>query len=141
LNDTYENAAEAEADRRQQQALLSALNALDAALRRDECNAWCIRGKSGRAYTWGDAKTWVLIVRCHSARHWTATKRRLAFCTVTQDGDDEGCLRLHELPTPHQAAAIRTALGIRKRVEYAPEELERRRASIAPWAHVSGAAK
>ena len=30
---------------------------------------------------------------------------RLAFCTVTQDCDDEGVLRLHQLPTAGQAAA------------------------------------
>jgi hypothetical protein len=30
-------------------------------------------------------------VRCRSARHWTYTKRALAFCRLTQDGDEEGC--------------------------------------------------
>jgi hypothetical protein len=42
-------------------------------------------------------------------------KRRLAFMTVTQDGDDEGCLRLFRLPTPEEAALIRDALLLRKR--------------------------
>jgi hypothetical protein len=45
---------------------------------------------------------------------------------VTQDGDDEGCLRLHRLPTPEQSTVIRDALGIRKKMEFAPEDLERR---------------
>jgi hypothetical protein len=85
---------------------------------------------SGSIHTWGDARTWVLFVACRSVRHWTATKARLAFCTVTQDGDAEGCLRLDHLPTDAQTTAIRETLGIRKRAEYAPEELERRRASM-----------
>ncbi|MEX0853889.1 MAG: hypothetical protein WD036_11495 [Bauldia sp.] len=54
-------------------------------------------------------------VTCRSARHWTATKRRLGFMTVTQDGDDEGCLRLFRLPTPEESALIRDTLGLRKR--------------------------
>ena len=62
------------------------------------------------------------------ARHWTATKQRLAFCTVTQDGDDEGRLRLHDLPTTDQAAAIRDALGIQKRRSVSTEVLERLKA-------------
>ena len=102
-------------DRDQMLALLSALNAQDRALRLDECGDWRIGGTSGHVYTWGDGKTWLLFVACHSARAWTAAKARLAFCEVTQDGDDEGCFRLHALPLPDQAAAIRTALGIRKR--------------------------
>ena len=65
--------------------------------------------------------------------HWTHTKRRLSFCTITQDADDEGCLRLHTLPTTEQAAVIRDALGIRKRIELARETLERLRARAASW--------
>jgi hypothetical protein len=33
-----------------------------------------------------------------------------------QDGDEERVARLHDLPAPEQAAEIREALGIRKRV-------------------------
>ena len=122
---TYDTGAEADADRAKQKQLLAALDAWDRALRRDECSAWCITGSSGRIYTWGDGNTWVLYVECRSARHWSATKARLAFCTVTQDGEDEGCLRLHGLPTPEQAETIREALGIRKRRTITPEEIER----------------
>src|SRR5262245_597536 len=128
MRNTYDNPAEAEADRGQQRLLLAALNAWDRALGRDECSAWCISGKHGRIYTWGDGKTWVLWIGCRSLLHWTHTKRRLSFCSVTQDGDDEGSVRLHQLPTPDQADVIRDVLGIRKRTELAPEELERRRA-------------
>jgi hypothetical protein len=44
---TYDSAADADADRTQQKALLVALNAWDRALRREECGAWCIIGKQG----------------------------------------------------------------------------------------------
>ena len=125
---TYNNSAEAEADRAQQRQMLAALGAWERALHQDSCNAWCIRGTDGHIYTWGDGKTWVMSVRCRSPRHWTATKKRLRFCKLTQDGEDEGCLHLHRLPTLAEATVIREVLGIRKRAELSPGELERRRA-------------
>jgi hypothetical protein len=55
---------------------------------------------------------------------------RLAFfqrCTVpvtlTQDGDDEGILRLDRLPTPAEAEAIRDVIGIRRRRHMTDEAL------------------
>jgi hypothetical protein len=49
MGDTYDSAAEAEADRAQQLALLAALNATERALRRDECGAWRINGRNDGA--------------------------------------------------------------------------------------------
>jgi hypothetical protein len=132
MGDTYATASEAEADRGQQQALLAALNATERALRRDECGAWRINGRNdgtgGSIHTWGDGNTWVLYVRCRSVRHWTAAKKRLGFCVVSRDGDDEGCLRLLNLPTPDQAEVIRDSLGIRKKQEISDETRERLKA-------------
>jgi len=125
MGDTYNSAAEAEADRAQQQMLLKAW---DRALRRDECGAWRIDGSRGSIHTWGDGQTWALYVACRSARHWMATKARLSFCTIASDGDDEGVLMMHQLPTPNQAAVIREVLGIRKRQEISASTLERLRA-------------
>jgi hypothetical protein len=125
---TYDSATEAEADKAQQKALLKALNAWDRALRRDECGAWTITGSRGTIHTCGDGKTWVLFVRCHSEKQWTWTKRKLAFCAVIQDGDDEGCLRQLMLPTDAQATVIREELGIRKRQEISDATRERLRA-------------
>jgi len=130
MGDTYSNASDADADRAQQKVLLKALNAWDRSLRRDACGAWTITGKQGSIHTWGDGRTWVLCVTCRSSRHWTATKGRLSFCKVTLEGDDEGCLRLFNLPTPDQAAVIRDVLCIRKRVELDPDELVRRQAMM-----------
>jgi hypothetical protein len=128
MTDTYDTAAEAEADRAQQLAMLSALNAMSRALRRDECGAWCISGKRGSIHTWGDGKTWVLYVSCRSVRHWTSTKPRLGFCEMRLDCENEGTLRLHHLPTPKEAAVIRDALGIRKRRELSDATLEQLKA-------------
>jgi hypothetical protein len=128
MGDTYENETEAGADRARQKALLAALDGWDRTLRRDECGAWTIIGKQGSIHTWSDGKTWVLFVSCPSGLHWTKRKQRLSFCQVTQDGEDEGCLRLHQLPTPEQAAVIRDILGIQKRREVSAAELERLKA-------------
>jgi hypothetical protein len=65
----------------------------------------------------------VLYVVCRSRRHWTATKKCLGFCEVTQDCDEEGCVRLRQLPNIVQANVIREALGIRKRREITADEL------------------
>jgi len=124
---TYDSGSESDADRAQQKALLGALGAWDRALRRDECGAWAVTGSRGTIHAWGDSRTWVLYISCHSPRHWTATKARLAFCKLTQDGEDEGCLRLFHLPTPDKAKEIRDALGIQKRREVSAGVLDRLR--------------
>lgn len=120
---TYSNTAEADADRARPKELVAALNVWDRALRRDECGAWRINGQRGHVYTFGDG--WVLCVECATRRHWTFAKQRLDFCGVYQDGDEEGCLLLSRLPTPEQAAVIRSVLRIRKRAELSAEHLER----------------
>jgi len=111
----YANRDEARVDRRQQEHLLDALDAAPGQLRRDACGLWIIAGRRGSLQTWGDGKTWLVYVIGRSARHWTAIKGRLTFMTVTQDGDEEGCFRLLELPSPREAALIRDALLLRKR--------------------------
>src|SRR5436190_3451138 len=112
---SYKSRVEADADRATQVTLLNALNAWESALRRDDCGAWRINGKRGHVFTWGDGQSWVLYIQAGSPRRWSNIKKQLAFCRVTQDGDDEGCLRLFGLPTAEQAKAIRDVLGIRKR--------------------------
>jgi len=56
-----------------------------------------------------------------SPRRWSNVKARLAFCHVSQDGDDEGCLQLDRPPAPHQVEAMGEALGIGKRRHLTPE--------------------
>ena len=43
-----------------------------------------------------------------------------SFCELTQDGDDEGCFRLFELPTSEQAIVIRKALGLKRKRQVDP---------------------
>jgi hypothetical protein len=111
-------------DRERLQILLDALHASPVALRRDlhrdkrGKGDYGIHGEWGHIYIDGDG--FLLCVtaedeRDQSPRRWTGIKRRLAFCRLTQDGDDEGCLHLDRLPTRAQAGLIRQALGIRKR--------------------------
>jgi|GEM_PF-2872114 len=138
---TYRDRDEERDDQRQQERLLAALDASPSQLRRDEAGWWIISGRRGAIHTWGDGKTWDAHVRCRSRQHWTFTKRRLAFMTVTQDGDEEGCLRLFRLPTQKEAVAIRDVMGLRKRIAFAPDTLERKRASMAKAGLARGAAR
>jgi hypothetical protein len=125
---TYDDAADVEADKAQQRALLEALGAWDRALRRDECGAWTITGTRGTIHTYGDGKTWIMYVSCRSNRHWSWVKKALGFCRVALDCDGEGTLRLQQLPTTEQATVIREELGIRKRQAVSEATLERLKA-------------
>jgi hypothetical protein len=111
-------------DREGLQILLAALDASPVALRRDLDRDKRGKGDYGIYGKWGhiymDGEGFLLCVtakdeREQSPRRWTSIKRRLAFCRLAQDGDDEGCLHLDRPPTPAQAGLIRQALGIRKR--------------------------
>ena len=119
-------------DRVRLQAMLTALDASSVALHRDlhrgegRNGDHGIHGKLGHIYA--DGTGFLLCVnakdeRYQSLRRWTNIKRRLAFCRITQDGDDEGCLRLDRLPTPAEAVLIREALGIKRKRHLTPENL------------------
>ena len=123
-------------DKQHLEAMLTALNASPRALERPICGGWIgdwqIVGNSGHIIT--DGRGFVLYVSTSkSPRRWTGIKKRLGFCRLTQDGDDEGCLYLERLPKADEAVLIREAIGIRKRRHLTPEALvvlERARASI-----------
>jgi hypothetical protein len=94
--------------------LFTALGATRRAFRRDSCGEWAIKGKRGRIYA--DGSGFLIVVTTGDLiRSWTNIKRKLGFCRVTQDGDDEGCLHLDHLPTPKEADLIRHALGIKRK--------------------------
>jgi hypothetical protein len=104
-------------DKERLEQLREALNGAFRSLGRDECGTCRLLGSRGHIYRddrgeGGDG--WLLYVRCRSGRHWTYTKRALAFCRLTQDGDDEGCLRLDRLPSAAEAEEIRQAVGLRQ---------------------------
>ena len=72
-----------------------------------------IHGKRGHIYP--DADGYLLYVRGHSARQWSAAKRKFSLCQLRIDGDDEGTLHLDHLPLAAEAKAIRQVMAIRKR--------------------------
>jgi hypothetical protein len=89
-------------------ALLTALDASPRCLERPNCRRWIgdwqITGKHGHAMT--DDTVYLLYAQA-TPRRWTSIKQALAFCKLTQDGDDEGILCLDRLPTKAAAEAIR----------------------------------
>jgi hypothetical protein len=110
-------------DRANLQALLIALDALTRELRRrDDCGDWAIIGHDGTIYSDGSGYL-LCITTGESARRWGFVKKRLEFCRVRQNGDDEGCLRLDRMPAPDEADVIREALGIRKRKHLSDETI------------------
>jgi hypothetical protein len=82
-------------------SLLDVIDASPVALRRDRCGDWAITGKLGHVYQDGDSYL-LCVTTDESSRRWTNVKQRLAFCHVSQDGDDEGCLRLDCLSAPYE---------------------------------------
>src|SRR5215510_8671307 len=100
-------------DRDRLDLLRQSLNGAQNSLRRDECGDFRITSQRGAIYR--DGTGWLIIVDARSSeKHWTWTKKRLSFCRVTQDGDDEGCLHLATLPDAEQAATIRDIIGLRQ---------------------------
>jgi hypothetical protein len=115
------------------QHLEAMLTALDASLRAlERIGDWQIVGNNGHIMT--DGRGFVFYVSTsESPRRWTGIKKRIGFCRLTQDGDDEGCLYLERSPKADEAVLIREAIGIRKRRHLTPEALvalERARAAI-----------
>jgi hypothetical protein len=101
------------------ESLLNALDASPRALRRDGCGDWMIRGKHGHILA--DSKGYLITVATdESSRRWNSVKKRLSFCRITQDGDDEGCLHLDRLPTRAEADLIRDAIHKRARAGQVP---------------------
>jgi hypothetical protein len=99
--------------------LLVALDASPLSLRRDFWRGMgrkgdqAIHGKRGHIYPDGDG--YLLCVGSQSARVWSAAKRKLLFCELRIDGEDEGTFHLDRLPSSAEAKAIRQVLGVRKR--------------------------
>jgi hypothetical protein len=123
---------------RQREALLKLIEALgcrDAALRRDECGDWRIKGRYGHIYAIPGTLDRPVVEGFQiyfrgaeeplSSKGWTYAKRALAFCEVTNDGDNEGMLFLDRLPTGEEAEVIRAKLGVAKKREVSAEELAR----------------
>lgn len=120
------------ADRELLVTLVSALSVSQGRLRRDACGDWILVGARGHIFT--DAVGIYAYVPAGTARRWTNVKRALSFMmVVTQDGDDEGILKMDGLPSPDQAAALRKVLGLRKSAPLTPERREALRQVARPF--------
>jgi hypothetical protein len=112
-------------ERAKLETLITSLDASPRSLRRDSCGDWQIRGRQGHVYA--DGKGFLIVVTTDaSSRRWNNVKTRLAFCRITKDGDDEGCLHIARLPTPAEADLIREAIDLKRRVHLSDAERERR---------------
>jgi hypothetical protein len=100
------------ADRDLLMELTRSLSVSQGRLHRDAYGDWVIEGLRGHILT--DGINAFAYVPAGTARRWEKAKRALNFMAVTQDGDDEGILKLLEMPTPTQAEALRKLLGMRK---------------------------
>jgi hypothetical protein len=116
---------------KQRAAILAFANALDSApasLRRDEIGDWAISGADGKVFP--IVPGFAIYVERESSRAWTAVKAKLQFARLTNDGDCEGLLFLDRHPTPAEAAAIRSACGIKKKRAYSEETLAALRSRV-----------
>jgi hypothetical protein len=92
---------------------MAAIDASSRSLRRDKCDDLAVFGSLGHVYAVPEGYQ-LYVTTGERPRKWTSLKKKLAFCQLTQDGDDEGFLILGRLPSKEEAAIIREAVGIRK---------------------------
>jgi hypothetical protein len=134
--DTYASQDEFFTDKAQLQTMLVALDAAHSQLRVDACRTWTIRDKRGYAATRSDGKWWPIYCSPGSARKWNKIRQALSpLGRCAQDGDDEGIIRIDQLPNPEQAAVIRKAIGLAKRPDRAPETYQFQPASLGGSRH------
>jgi hypothetical protein len=93
-------------------ALLTALDASARCLERPNCRGWIgdwqITGKHGHAMT--DDTVYLLYAQA-TPRRWTSIKHALAFCKLTQDGDDEAFFALIGVPLRRRLLGMLSASG------------------------------
>jgi hypothetical protein len=77
--------------------IVAALMVSKANLRRDPCGDWNIFGRRGHISSDGGGA--YVYLRPGTKRIWENAKRASGFLPVVQDGDDEGVLKMGDLPT------------------------------------------
>ena len=127
--DAYPSAEQRAALANFAEALFSAVNAW----RRDECGDPRIVGRRGHVYAVPGG--FQFYCAAESKQAWTWAKKKLAFASVTQDGDEEGCLFMDRQPTADEAAAIRDYLGIAKRPDLSVAERQSAKDAVG-WARI-----
>lgn len=102
-----------EEDKKLLQRLSEALNTSEERIHLDECGDWNIVGKRGHIFT--DAELWHVSVEGTTKRRWDNIKKKLSFMEVSQDGDDEGIMKLERMPTQEESSLVRETVGLNKR--------------------------
>jgi hypothetical protein len=112
----YHNIFELVEDKQRIEQFADALGVSHRNIHKDNCGQWTISGNAGHLQTWGDRSSYVLYASAYSARKWSAIKcKAKAFgWAVTQDGDNEGCIRV-SLPNFTQSKFLRHLLGLRRK--------------------------
>lgn len=107
------------------QELIEALDISINSLKLDTCRDYNLVGRRGIISTEGDS--WYLYTSWNTKAKWTVTKKRLNFMEVSQDGDEEGILKLSRMPTSEEAQLVRKICGFSKRPVLTEEERARRK--------------
>lgn len=104
--------------------LATSLQASQRNIGKDPCGDWRLRGRRGHIFCDGAAA--YVYLPSGTKQAWTYAKRALGFMEVTQDGEEEGILRLRGTPSAEQAEIIRDYVGLSK----APVMTEERREAL-----------
>lgn len=110
-------------DKRYLRLLTKALDVSEGRIKLDECGDWNIFGKRGHICT-DSTGWWYLFTSCDTERKWNNTKKNLSFMEVSQDGDDEGILKLNRIPFRDEAQMVRKVIGLRPRTKLTEEGRE-----------------
>ena len=81
---------------------------------------WCNSGRRGRIYTWGRRQDLGDVGRVPIGAALESCQEAARLPHRHPRRDDEGCLRLHNLPTTEQAAVIREVWGSGRRWKCRP---------------------
>lgn len=101
-------------------ALSEALDISEGRIKLDECGDWNLVSPNGIINT--DSECWYLFCSPQVVRTWNLIKRKLSFMVVSQDGDDEGILKLDRMPSEEEAKIIRKIIGGRRRAHLSKED-------------------
>jgi hypothetical protein len=107
-------------DRKLMLGLAKSLSVSSSKVKRDGCGDWIISSRHGQIST--DGAVFYVYLRSFSGRHWTFVKRKLCFLLISQDGDDEGVLKMVDIPGSDQAAIVRRTLRLRKTPQLTEEQ-------------------
>jgi hypothetical protein len=88
----------------------------------DAYRDWNIQGTKGHIFT--DLIYWYVYLSPESTRKWNNIKNKLSFMEVSQDGDDEGILKMKRMPSKEEAKILRKLVGLRISTKLTEEEVQ-----------------